>query len=191
MARTKGPSRKSVTVGLSEGVYAAAEEARWAKRMTFSEFVNHAVGRFLATEGIPATGYSLCYELGIFRQRIVDGRQTEVADNWRTAASSWLVPCHEDTVEVRFGGRVEPHWDAYGHYHGELRGYESVLAVPRDMLIARPHAVLARAGFGNHARFAHVTREQGLSNHIIDFMRAGVVQLFALEINLCAAKFRF
>ena len=90
----------------------------------------------LATEGIPATGYSLCYELGIFRQRIVDGRQTEVADNWRTAASSWLVPCHEDTVEVRFGGRVEPHWDAYGHYHGELHGYESVLAVPRDMLIA-------------------------------------------------------
>ena len=54
----------------------------------------------LATEGIPATGYSLCYELGIFRQRIVDGRQTEVADNWRTAASSWLVPCHEDTVEA-------------------------------------------------------------------------------------------
>ena len=46
------------------------------------------------------------------------------------------MPCHEDTVEVRFGGRVEPHWDAYGHYHGELRGYESVLAVPRDMLIA-------------------------------------------------------
>ena len=90
----------------------------------------------LATEGIPATGYSLCYELGIFRQRIVGGRQTEVADNWRTAASSWLVPCHEDTVEVRFGGRVEPHWDAYGHYHGELHGYESVLAVPRDMLIA-------------------------------------------------------
>ena len=104
---------------------------------------NGALGRLaacymdsLATEGIPATGYSLCYELGIFRQRIVDGRQTEVADNWRTAASSWLVPCHEDTVEVRFGGRVEPHWDAYGHYHGELHGYESVLAVPRDMLIA-------------------------------------------------------
>ena len=46
------------------------------------------------------------------------------------------MPCHEDTVEVRFGGRVEPHWDAYGHYHGELHGYESVLAVPRDMLIA-------------------------------------------------------
>lgn len=53
MARTKGPSRKSVTVGLSEGVYAAAEEARWSKRMSFSEFVNHAVGTFLVGEGIP------------------------------------------------------------------------------------------------------------------------------------------
>ena len=55
MARTKGPSRKSVTVGLSEGVYAAADEHRWAKRMTFSEYVNHAVGAFLASEGIPVT----------------------------------------------------------------------------------------------------------------------------------------
>ena len=45
----------------------------------------------LATLGIPATGYSLCYELGIFRQKIVDGKQTEVADDWRSAAESWLV----------------------------------------------------------------------------------------------------
>ena len=36
----------------------------------------------LATQDIPATGYSLCYELGIFRQKIENGRQTEVADNW-------------------------------------------------------------------------------------------------------------
>ena len=55
MARTKGPSRKSVTVGLSDGVYAAAEEHRWGKRMSFSEFVNHALGRYLATEGIAVT----------------------------------------------------------------------------------------------------------------------------------------
>ena len=55
MARTKGPSRKSVTVGLSEGVYAAADEHRWGKRMTFSEFVNHAVKEFLASKGIAVT----------------------------------------------------------------------------------------------------------------------------------------
>lgn len=94
----------------------------------------------LATQDIPATGYSLCYELGIFRQKIENGRQTEVADNWRTAAEGWLVPRYEDTVEVRFGGHVEAQWDNYGHYHGELKGYESVLAVPRDMLVA---------GYGN------------------------------------------
>ena len=94
----------------------------------------------MTTQDIPASGYSLCYELGMFRQKIEDGKQVEVADNWRSAAESWLVPCYEDTVEVRFGGRVEPHWDEYGHFHGELKGYESVLAVPRDMLIA---------GYGN------------------------------------------
>ena len=94
----------------------------------------------LATQDIPATGYSLCYELGIFRQKIENGRQTEVADNWRSAAEGWLVPRYEDTVEVRFGGHVEAQGDNYGHYHGELKGYESVLAVPRDMLVA---------GYGN------------------------------------------
>ena len=52
MARTKGPSRKSVTVGLSEGVYKAADEQRWSERMTFSEFVNHAVDEYLTAKGI-------------------------------------------------------------------------------------------------------------------------------------------
>ena len=55
MARTKGPSRKSVTVGLSEGVFAAADEQRWAERMTFSEFVNHAVTEYLTAKGIKIT----------------------------------------------------------------------------------------------------------------------------------------
>lgn len=52
MARTKGPARKSVTVGLSAGVYKAADEQRWSERMTFSEFVNHAVGAYLTNMGI-------------------------------------------------------------------------------------------------------------------------------------------
>ena len=52
MARTKGPSRKSVTVGLSAGVYAAADEQRWSERMTLSEFVDHAVGVYLADKGM-------------------------------------------------------------------------------------------------------------------------------------------
>ena len=90
----------------------------------------------MATEGLEATGYSICYELGIFRQRFVDGKQTEVADNWRTAAESWLIPRHEDAVEVRFGGQISPHWDSFGHYTAEHTGYDAVIAIPRDMLIA-------------------------------------------------------
>ncbi len=104
---------------------------------------NGGLGRLAAcymdsmeTEGIAATGYCLCYELGIFRQRIEDGRQVEDADNWRIAADSWLVPRDEDTCEIRFGGRIEERWDYSGNRHVKLKDYTAVLAVPRDMLIA-------------------------------------------------------
>lgn len=90
----------------------------------------------MATLGIPATGYSICYELGIFRQKIQDGRQTEIADDWRSAAESWLVTRSDEAVEVRFGGHIVPHWDNFEHYHAEHIGYTTVTAVPRDMLIA-------------------------------------------------------
>ena len=89
----------------------------------------------MASLGIPATGYSICYELGIFRQKIQDGRQTEIADDWRSAAESWLVTRSDEAVEVRFGGHIVPHWDNFGHYHAEHIGYTTVTAVPRDMLI--------------------------------------------------------
>ena len=90
----------------------------------------------MATLGLEGTGYSICYELGIFKQKFKDGRQTEVADNWRTASESWLVPRYEDAVEVRFGGQIAPHWDNFGRYHAEHTGYDAVIAIPRDMLIA-------------------------------------------------------
>ncbi|MEG1790325.1 MAG: glycogen/starch/alpha-glucan phosphorylase [Oscillospiraceae bacterium] len=89
----------------------------------------------MASEGIAATGYSICYELGIFRQELVDGAQTERADNWQSGSESWLIPRYEDTVEVRFGGRVEENWDFFGNCHTQLRDYTTVLAVPKDMLI--------------------------------------------------------
>ena len=90
----------------------------------------------MSTLGLEATGYSICYELGIFKQKFENGRQVEAADNWRTAAESWLVPRYEDAVEVRFGGQVSPRWDNFGHYTAEYTGYTAVIAVPRDMLIA-------------------------------------------------------
>lgn len=90
----------------------------------------------MATLDIPATGYSLCYELGMFKQVIEKGKQIERSDKWTTSADAWLVPCYEDSCEVRFGGRVEESWDYSGKCSTCIKGYTSVLAVPRDMLIS-------------------------------------------------------
>ncbi len=58
----------------------------------------------MTTLGIPATGYSICYELGIFKQKIVDGQQVELADNWKDLGEAWLMPKPQETEEVHFGG---------------------------------------------------------------------------------------
>ena len=90
----------------------------------------------MTTLEIPATGYSICYELGIFKQKIIDGKQVELADNWLGLGDAWLIPKLDETEEVRFGGRVEDRWDEHGHNHPEHVGYTTVLAIPRDMEIA-------------------------------------------------------
>ncbi|OUQ77923.1 glycogen/starch/alpha-glucan phosphorylase [Flavonifractor sp. An100] len=90
----------------------------------------------MTTLEIPATGYSICYELGIFKQKIIDGKQVELADNWLGLGDAWLIPKLDETEEVRFGGTVEDHWDSQGHNHPEHVGYTTVLAIPRDMEIA-------------------------------------------------------
>jgi len=89
----------------------------------------------MASEGLAATGYSICYELGIFKQKFENGGQTELADNWQLAADNWLLPHYTEQVEVRFGGTITPTWEN-GKYKAIHTGYESVIAVPRDMLVA-------------------------------------------------------
>ena len=90
----------------------------------------------MTTLKIPATGYSICYELGIFKQKIVDGKQVELADNWLGLGDAWLIPKMEETEEVRFGGKIVDNWDENGNNHPEHVGYTAVLAIPRDMKIA-------------------------------------------------------
>ena len=140
--------KNAYNLGISEALAGALEDlGRNATDIFEAEpdagLGNGGLGRLAAcymesmsTLGLEGTGYSICYELGIFRQKFKDGKQTEVADNWRSAMESWLIPRYEDTVEVRFGGRIEPHWDNFGHYTAEYTGYTAVNAVPRDMLIA-------------------------------------------------------
>lgn len=89
----------------------------------------------MSSLNLPATGYSLCYELGLFRQEIRNGRQIERSDRWTLSADNWLVPDYDDSVEVRFGGYVEENWDYTGKCTTTIKDYTSVLAVPRDMLI--------------------------------------------------------
>ncbi|MDO5001218.1 MAG: glycogen/starch/alpha-glucan phosphorylase [Eubacteriales bacterium] len=140
--------KNAFNLGISEAVTGALEDMGRSASDIFecepdAGLGNGGLGRLaacymdsMATLGLEATGYSICYELGMFRQKFVDGKQTELADNWRTAAESWLIPRYEDAVEVRFGGHVAPHWDYLGHYSAEHTGYDAVIAVPRDMLIA-------------------------------------------------------
>ena len=140
--------KNAFNLGISEELIAAFEDmGRNAVDIFESEpdagLGNGGLGRLaacymdsMATLGLEGTGYSICYELGIFRQKFKDGRQTELADNWRMAAESWLVARNDEAVEVRFGGQVQPHWDNYGHYTAEYTGYTAVKAIPRDMLIA-------------------------------------------------------
>ena len=89
----------------------------------------------MTTLEIPATGYSICYELGIFKQKIIDGKQVELADNWLGLGDAWLIPKMDEAEEVRFGGHIVDHWKD-GVNKPEHVGYTTVLAIPRDMEIA-------------------------------------------------------
>ena len=140
--------KNAFNLGISDQIIGALEDMGRSAADIFEEepdagLGNGGLGRLaacymdsMATLGMEATGYSLCYELGIFKQKFADGKQTEVADNWRSAMESWLISRYEDQVEVRFGGQVAPHWDNFGHYTAEHTGYTAVTAVPCDMLIA-------------------------------------------------------
>ena len=92
----------------------------------------------MTTLEIPATGYTICYELGIFKQKMINGQQVELPDNWLEIGGTWLIPKLEETEEVRFGGTVTGFWED-GHYKVRQDGYDTVLAVPRDMVIAGYH----------------------------------------------------
>ncbi len=83
----------------------------------------------------PATGFSIRYEFGIFKQQIVDGWQMELPDNWLQMGDVWLVPKEDDAVEVRFGGEVNE-WYDNGKFKIAQHGYSTVMAVPYNFYIS-------------------------------------------------------
>ena len=88
----------------------------------------------MATDGIPGTGYSILYEYGIFKQKIVDGWQQERADNWLPGGQVWLKSHPDQAVEVRFDGEIHENWD-HGFHYIQHTNYNSVMAIPSDMYV--------------------------------------------------------
>ncbi len=89
----------------------------------------------LATQGYPAMGYSLRYEYGLFRQKLVDGWQTELPDFWIPGGSVWMQQVPDSSVEVHFDGHIEEKW--HDQYHSvRHKDYTTVTAVPYDLYVA-------------------------------------------------------
>ena len=89
----------------------------------------------LATQAHPATGYSICYEYGIFKQKLEDGWQTELPDNWLPGGEVWLDAKPEMAIEVHFEGELQEYWDNQYHHINHVN-YNTVIAVPYDLYVS-------------------------------------------------------
>lgn len=82
-----------------------------------------------------AGGFSIRYDYGIFKQRIVDGWQMELPDDWLAQGDVWLNPREDDTCEVKFGGIVDERWED-GRLISTQKNHTVILAVPYDMNVS-------------------------------------------------------
>ena len=89
----------------------------------------------LSSGSYPAMGYCIRYELGIFRQKLVDGWQTELPDFWLPGGSVWLQQRPSSAVDVHFDGKINEWWDN-NYHHIEHTDYHSVRAMPYDLMVA-------------------------------------------------------
>ncbi len=140
--------KNAYNLGIVEPLTQAIEALGFSAADLFEEepdagLGNGGLGRLAAcyldaatTLDIPFTGYSICYELGIFKQKIIDGQQEELPDTWLNRGAAWLITKEDEAEEVRFGGTVKDVWNPDGSHGIQHTGYTAVLAVPRDMQIA-------------------------------------------------------
>ena len=89
----------------------------------------------LASDQYAGGGYSILYEYGIFKQKIVNGWQQEQPDNWLPGGEVWLKAHPNQAVEVKFGGTAESIWSE-GFHHVVHKDYSSVMAIPYDMYVS-------------------------------------------------------
>lgn len=86
----------------------------------------------MATLGIPAHGYGIRYDYGIFHQKIVNGYQVELPDEWLKFGNPWEFERPEYAVKIRFGGRVEQKQDSNGRLSFKWVDTQDILAIPYD-----------------------------------------------------------
>lgn len=89
----------------------------------------------LASQNYPAMGYSIRYEYGLFKQKIVDGWQTELPDIWLPGGEVWLTQRHDKTYKVKFDGFIRENWTENG-LTVEHADAKEVEAVAYDMMIS-------------------------------------------------------
>lgn len=89
----------------------------------------------MATLGIPAYGYGIRYDFGMFQQSIVNGYQVEKPDYWMRYGNAWEINRPEHLYEVNFGGRVNSHVDEQGWLQYDWIDTEKVMAMPCDILV--------------------------------------------------------
>jgi starch phosphorylase len=87
----------------------------------------------LASLEIPATGYGIRYEFGIFDQLIRDGWQVEITDKWLKSGWPWELPHPDQACFVGFGGRTESYRDEHGHYRVRWIPDEHAIGIPHDV----------------------------------------------------------
>ena len=130
------------------GIYGETEQAMRKLGIDLNELIeqeeepglgNGGLGRLascfmdsLATLDIPAIGYGIRYEYGIFDQQIRDGWQVESTDKWLRLGNPWALERPEDAFEVKMGGRTEKHTDATGRVRVTWIPQKLVRGVPHD-----------------------------------------------------------
>ncbi|MCB9747305.1 MAG: glycogen/starch/alpha-glucan phosphorylase [Candidatus Omnitrophica bacterium] len=134
-------------MGLEKEVYAAMEDLGYDfDELRDQEFDaglgNGGLGRLaacfldsMATLGIPAHGYGIRYDYGIFNQQIKDGHQVEHPDEWLRLGTPWEFARPEYTVKIQFYGRTQSVDNKKGGFHVKWIDSQDVLAIPYDVPI--------------------------------------------------------
>jgi starch phosphorylase len=145
IGRTLGNSM--INLGIYDAVQQAVEELGFDMDLLREEEEDAALGNgglgrlaacfmdSIATLKIPAYGYGILYEYGLFNQQLIDGYQVESPDSWMRYGSPWVFQRDMPVFPVNFYGRVSSYLDANGNYRAQWLETEEVMALPCDILV--------------------------------------------------------